>query len=81
MVVSYEIIAPTALYPGKKPTVPTVQKAGWTPVSVDTVEKGQISAHCRKSIPDSALIQYIGSHYTEWPFWFPIVCKLNWMNS
>ena len=38
VVVSCEIITPTALSPGEKPTESICKDAGWTPVSVDTVE-------------------------------------------
>ena len=54
---SCEIIASTALSPGEKPTEPICKEAGWTPVSVDTVENREVSVPSLKSNPDSAVVQ------------------------
>jgi hypothetical protein len=74
--VSCEIIAPTALSPGEKPTEPICKDAGWTPVSVDTVESREYSAPFLKSNLDSAVVQYMGSHYSEWSFRLRIARKI-----
>ena len=73
---SCEIIAPTALSPGEKPTEPICNDAGWTTVSVDTVANRKVSVPSLKSNPDSAVVQYLGSHYTERSFRLAIVRKI-----
>jgi hypothetical protein len=76
VVESCEIVAPTALSPGEKPTEPICKVAGWKPVSVDTVENREVSVPSLKSNPDAAVAQYIGIHYTEWFFGLLIARKI-----
>jgi hypothetical protein len=50
--------------PGKGPTVPIVQEAGWAPEPVWTEAIGKILCPCRGSNPDRPVVQSVVRHYT-----------------
>jgi hypothetical protein len=56
-----------ALTPGKGPTVPTVQEAGWAPEPVWTPRPVENSSRlCRGSNLDCPVVQPVARHYTDW---------------
>jgi hypothetical protein len=55
-----------ALLPGKRPTIPIVQEAGWAPEPVWTQRLEEKSfCLCRRSNLDRPVVQPVARHYTD----------------
>jgi hypothetical protein len=68
-----------ALAPGKGPTVPIVQEAGWAPEPVWTQRLGEKSFRlCLGSNFNRPIAQPVARHYTAWATLLTVHCVLWW---